>query len=233
MKKNLFIVLFSLLFLPLPGLATGTEVEYPSVPGVATPTATTTFPEYVKYLVNFSITVSGIIALGVLIWAGFLYLTSAGNMDQIEEAKRKIFRAFTGGRGTVEEQRKLGGNPEICKVFEFFRYHHPSSELVEEIYGKCKAGELVCGECKKICAEFIANFLEKHGRKFEKNITRSYISELSEAYNNFFFKYNNTPLLIVNTTEIDFVKRDKDFDELFHQIFRQDRGFIEYFNPEP
>lgn len=75
--------------------------------------------------------------------------------------------------------------------------------------------------------------IKRRGRKFERNITRSYISELSEAYNNFFFKYNNTPLLIVNTTEIDFVKRDKDFDELFHQIFRKDRGFIEYFNPKP
>ncbi len=96
MKKNLFIVLFFILFLPLPGLATGTEIEYPSVPGVATPTATTTFPEYVKYLVNFSITVSGIIALGVLIWAGFLYLTSAGNLSQMEDAKRKIIGSLLG-----------------------------------------------------------------------------------------------------------------------------------------
>ncbi|MBZ0178822.1 MAG: deoxynucleoside kinase [Melioribacteraceae bacterium] len=74
--------------------------------------------------------------------------------------------------------------------------------------------------------------IKKRGRKIERSITRSYISELSEAYNNFFFKYNNTPLLIVNTTEIDFVKKQKDFDELFRQIFREDRGFIEYFNPE-
>ncbi|MDD3559771.1 MAG: deoxynucleoside kinase [Melioribacteraceae bacterium] len=74
--------------------------------------------------------------------------------------------------------------------------------------------------------------IKKRGRKIERSITRSYISELSEAYNNFFFKYNNTPLLIVNTTEIDFVKKQKDFDELFRQIFRDDRGFIEYFNPE-
>lgn len=74
--------------------------------------------------------------------------------------------------------------------------------------------------------------IKRRGRKIERSITRSYISELSEAYNNFFFKYNNTPLLIVNTTEIDFVKRQKDFDELFRQIFREDRGFIEYFNPE-
>ena len=70
------------------------------------------------------------------------------------------------------------------------------------------------------------------GRKFEKNLTRSYLTELSEAYNNFFFKYNNTPLLIVNTSEIDFVNEDDDFEELFKQIFREDRAFIEYFNPE-
>jgi len=74
--------------------------------------------------------------------------------------------------------------------------------------------------------------IKRRGRKIERNLTRGYISELSEAYNNFFFKYNNTPLLIVNSTEIDFINRQKDFDELYNQIFRDDRGFIEYFNPE-
>lgn len=73
--------------------------------------------------------------------------------------------------------------------------------------------------------------IKKRNRKFEKGITKSYIRELSEAYNNFFFKYNNTPLLIVNSTEIDFVNRAKDFEELYTQIFREDRAFIEYFNP--
>ena len=74
--------------------------------------------------------------------------------------------------------------------------------------------------------------IKKRGRKVERNLTRGYIEELSEAYNNFFFKYNNTPLLIVNSTEIDFINRQKDFDELFNQVFREDRTFIEYFNPE-
>lgn len=74
--------------------------------------------------------------------------------------------------------------------------------------------------------------VKTRGRKIEHNLTRAYLSELSEAYNNFFFKYNNTPLLIVNTSDIDFVHRDEDFDELYEQIFREDRGFIEYFNPE-
>lgn len=75
--------------------------------------------------------------------------------------------------------------------------------------------------------------IKSRGRDFEKNLTRAYLSELSEAYNNFFFKYNTTPLLIVNTTDIDFVNRDEDFEELYTQIFREDRGFIEYLNPEP
>ena len=74
--------------------------------------------------------------------------------------------------------------------------------------------------------------IKKRSRKVERAITRSYIEELNEAYNHFFFRYNSTPLLIVNSTEIDFVNQEDDFDELFKQIFREDRGVIEYFNPE-
>ena len=75
--------------------------------------------------------------------------------------------------------------------------------------------------------------IKTRGRKFERNLTRAYLSELSEAYNNFFFKYNNSPILIVNTSEIDFVNREEDFDELCSQVFREERGFMEYFNPGP
>jgi len=74
--------------------------------------------------------------------------------------------------------------------------------------------------------------IKKRSRSIEKSLTRSYIEELSEAYNNFFFKYTTTPLLIVDTTEIDFVNSQGDFDELFKAIFREDRGVIEYFQPE-
>ena len=74
--------------------------------------------------------------------------------------------------------------------------------------------------------------IKKRNRKIERALTRNYLEELSEAYNHFFFRYNSTPLLIVNSSDIDFVSSDNDFDELFKQIFRQDRGFTEYFNPE-
>ena len=74
--------------------------------------------------------------------------------------------------------------------------------------------------------------IKKRSRSIERNLTRNYIEELSEAYNHFFFRYNSTPLLIVNSSDIDFVNNDNDFDELFREIFREERGPIEYFNPE-
>ena len=74
--------------------------------------------------------------------------------------------------------------------------------------------------------------IKKRSRKIERNLSRSYIEELSDAYNHFFFRYNSTPLLIVNSTDIDFVHSEEDFGELYRQIFRQDRGIIEYFKPE-
>jgi deoxyadenosine/deoxycytidine kinase len=74
--------------------------------------------------------------------------------------------------------------------------------------------------------------IKSRNRKVERALTRSYIEELNEAYNHFFFRYNNTPLLIVNSSEIDFVNNEEDFDVLFKQIFREDRGVIEYFKPE-
>ncbi len=74
--------------------------------------------------------------------------------------------------------------------------------------------------------------IKKRNRKIERNLTLNYIEELSEAYTHYFFRYNTTPLLIVNSTDIDFVNSDNDFDELFKQIFREDRGLIEYFKPE-
>jgi tryptophanyl-tRNA synthetase len=88
--------------------------------------------------------------------------------DTPEDAKRKIYRTFTGGGETLQEQREKGGKPEVCKVFEILKYHHPDTGFVEKIFAKCKSGELICGECKKMCADFIAGFLEDHKKKYEK-----------------------------------------------------------------
>lgn len=68
-------------------------------------------------------------------------------------------------------------------------------------------------------------------RSMEAGITEEYIRDLNEAYNYFFFRYKATPLLIVNTSELDFVNNNQQYDELLHEIFRPNRAAVEYYNP--
>ncbi len=73
--------------------------------------------------------------------------------------------------------------------------------------------------------------IRKRGRPYEKHITAEYLKDLNEAYNYFFFRYRQAPLLIVNATEIDFVNRADDFQELLKEITRENRSPVEYYNP--
>ncbi len=74
--------------------------------------------------------------------------------------------------------------------------------------------------------------IKARNRKVERALSRNYLDELSEAYNHYFFRYDNTPLLIVNATNLDFVHKEEDFDLVFKQIFREDRAYTEYFSPQ-
>jgi len=62
-------------------------------------------------------------------------------------------------------------------------------------------------------------------------MSETYIKDLNEAYNYFFFRYKSTPLLIVNSAEIDFVNNRAQYEDLVRQIFRQNRSAVEYYNP--
>ncbi len=73
--------------------------------------------------------------------------------------------------------------------------------------------------------------IKKRGREIEKHISDEYIKELNEAYNYFFFRYKSTPLLIVKTTDIDFVNNPENFEDLLTQILRPNKAPVEYYNP--
>jgi tryptophanyl-tRNA synthetase len=88
--------------------------------------------------------------------------------DTEKSAAKKINNAFTGGRDSVEEQRKLGANPDICKVYELMRFHNPDDAFIRKTYSDCKSGKLLCGECKKNCIDFLSKFLKSHKEKYEK-----------------------------------------------------------------
>jgi len=93
-----------------------------------------------------------------------IYLT-----DSPKDAKKKIMNAFTGGKATVAEQRKEGGNPDVCPVHQYFYFQFEENDKkLEELYVKCRKGEILCGECKELLAEDVAAFLVEHQRKREK-----------------------------------------------------------------
>ena len=66
--------------------------------------------------------------------------------------------------------------------------------------------------------------IKKRGRAYEKSITPDYLGSLVEAYNYFFYHYRETPLLVVETNDIDFVERKGDLEDLVAQITRPFRG---------
>ena len=73
--------------------------------------------------------------------------------------------------------------------------------------------------------------IRERGRHYEELITEDYLQQLNDAYNDFFLRYESSPLLIVNSTDIDFVNNDKDRDNLLGKI-RQPFSGTRYYNPK-
>ena len=72
--------------------------------------------------------------------------------------------------------------------------------------------------------------VRKRLKASEKGLTPEYVAQLIEAYNYYFYHYEETPLLVVDCNEIDFVNRPADFDDLVAQIQRARRG-VQYYVP--
>ena len=72
--------------------------------------------------------------------------------------------------------------------------------------------------------------IHKRKRSFEKNMSRDYIDALNQVYNEYFFRYQDTPLLIINTNNIDFVNNKKDLEEIINVIRKPITG-TKFFNP--
>ena len=76
--------------------------------------------------------------------------------------------------------------------------------------------------------EVLLSRVRKRGIGYERNISLDYLKTLSDAYNEYFFHYNETPLLIVNTSEIDFVESARDLEHLVREVKSVKRGMQHY-----
>ena len=82
--------------------------------------------------------------------------------------RKKVMSALTGGRQTLEEQKRLGGEPEKCTLYLLNMFYMVTDDAqLAEIHRKCKAGEITCGQCKKETAERVVAFLKDFREKMD------------------------------------------------------------------
>jgi tryptophanyl-tRNA synthetase len=90
-------------------------------------------------------------------------------VDPPKIIKKKLQNAFTGGRGNADEQRKLGGQPEICSIFANYQLVLiPEQNKLDTLEQRCRSGDMLCGECKNICIDLATKFLGEHQKRREK-----------------------------------------------------------------
>jgi len=106
--------------------------------------------------------------------------------DDPKTARKKVLSAFTGGRVSVEEQKKLGGVPSVCAIYQYYYYlFEEDQEKLSQREQKCARGEIMCGECKQELADRVVKFLEKHQEKREKakdKVLDFIVSDYSSLY---------------------------------------------------
>jgi deoxyadenosine/deoxycytidine kinase len=66
--------------------------------------------------------------------------------------------------------------------------------------------------------------IKEKGKDYEKEIELSYLLDLNEAYNRYFFHYKDTPLLVINTDNFDFLDNEADLKDLLEKIKRPHAG---------
>jgi len=82
--------------------------------------------------------------------------------------RKKIMAGLTGGRMTLEEQRRLGGEPGKCTLYLLNMFHMVTDDAkLAEIHRKCKSGEMTCGQCKKETADRVVAFLKEFREKMD------------------------------------------------------------------
>jgi deoxyadenosine/deoxycytidine kinase len=76
--------------------------------------------------------------------------------------------------------------------------------------------------------DVLVSRLRKRARDYERHITPDYLERIAEAYRNYFFHYEDTPLLVVNCSEIDFVAHSEEFTDLIREIREMGQGVQHY-----
>jgi len=103
--------------------------------------------------------------------------------DDDKTVRNKIYRhAFSGGQASIEEHRKLGGNPDIDVPFQWlYMFFEPNDKEIEEIRSEYKSGRMLTGDLKDILVEKVTKFLREHRDRKEKAKTQVHLFKKNGA----------------------------------------------------
>jgi deoxyguanosine kinase len=76
--------------------------------------------------------------------------------------------------------------------------------------------------------EVLLQRIKRRSRDYERHFDADYLESLARAYNDFFFHYTETPLLVINTSDIDFVHNPGDLDNLVSVVRKMRKGVHHY-----
>jgi deoxyguanosine kinase len=118
------------------------------------------------------------------------------------------------------------------RIFASLNLDDDELALYEQIYALLK-GQILSPDLViylQAKPDVLLSRIKSRNVPYEKDLGLEYLKMVTEAYNYYFFHYNRTPLLVVNTSEIDFVNRKEDFSQLVREIRQMQKGTW-YFTP--
>jgi len=136
-------------------------------------------------------------------------------LSQRELFRRKVVADFTFEKDKIFAYLTLADSELLIydRLYDLLTRQVPSPDMV--VY-------LTAG------VDTLMRRIRGRDRDFEAGIDKTYLREVNRAYNHYFFHYARSPLLVVNTDEIDFVNDPDDLTDLIGQIAAADRGTSYY-----
>ena len=136
-------------------------------------------------------------------------------------------------------QRKLFSQVTVCdyvfeksKLYAYLNLEDNELLIYEKLYSllleSIPQPELVV--YLQAPADVLNRRMRASGRTDEQLLSEEYLKELKRAYDHYFFHYTRTPLLVVNTAELDFAARPEELDDLLKQISSMGKG-TQYYVP--
>jgi len=121
---------------------------------------------------------------------------------------------------------------EKSKLFAYLNLEDAELLIYEKLYGLLAeaAPKPDLAVYLQAPTEVLMKRIRARGRPEEAHLSEDYLAEVNRAYNHYFFHYTQTPLLVVNTADVNLAKSDQDVDDLLRQVRSMGKG-TQYYVP--